>query len=197
MPGCILGAYVSDWFGPKKALGYTVLVQAVVGFIIAGCYSYLAHPQYVGGFVVVYGVFLALGELGPGDNIGLVASKTCATAVRGQYYGIAAAVGKIGAFVGTEVLSILYYRYLDSDPIKAVQYPFFVSASLCCLSAFLALFCLPHIGQDTIDLEDVRFREYLLSHGYDTSKMGLESTTSQESMIEQQPSHGSDSEVKE
>jgi hypothetical protein len=34
---------------------------------------------------------------------------------------------------------------------------------------------LPHIGQDTIDQEDLRFREYLLANGYDTSKMGLQS----------------------
>jgi hypothetical protein len=32
--------------------------------------------------VVVYGIFLALGEFGPGDNIGLIASKTCATGIR-------------------------------------------------------------------------------------------------------------------
>ena len=36
---------------------------------------------------------------------------------------------------------------------------------------------LPHIGQDTIDQEDIVFREYLLANGYDTSKMGLESVS--------------------
>lgn len=179
MPGCIAGSFVSDWIGPKKTLGYGVLAQAIVGFIMAGCYAPLSHPANVGGFVVVYGVFLSLGELGPGDNIGLVASKTCATAVRGQYYGIAAAVGKIGAFVGTQVLSILYNKYEETDPIKAGQYPFFISSALCVLSAALALFALPHIGQDTIDQEDVLFREYLQSHGYDTSKMGLRSESAE------------------
>lgn len=124
MPGCILGAFVADWIGPRKTLIYGITAQAVVGFIMAGCYSFLAKTEYVGGFVVVYGVFLALGELGPGDNIGLIASKTCATGVRGKYYGIAAAIGKIGAFVGTHVLDILYTRYEDTDPIKAGQYPF-------------------------------------------------------------------------
>lgn len=62
---------------------------------MAGCYQYLATAKYVGAFTVVYGLFLSFGELGPGDNIGLVASKTSATAIRGQYYGIAAAVGKV------------------------------------------------------------------------------------------------------
>lgn len=37
-----------------------------------------------------------LGEMGPGDNIGLVAAKTSATGIRGEYYAIAAALGKVG-----------------------------------------------------------------------------------------------------
>lgn len=106
IPGSVGGAFVADWIGPKKALAYGVTAQAIVGFILAGCYGPLYKPEYVGGFIVVYGVFLALGELGPGDNIGLIASKTCATSVRGKYYGIAAAIGKIGAYVGTKVRTI-------------------------------------------------------------------------------------------
>jgi hypothetical protein len=38
---------------------------------------------------------------GPGNCMGLLASKTSPTAIRGQYYGVAAAIGKVGAFVGT------------------------------------------------------------------------------------------------
>ena len=46
------------------------------------------------------GLFLTFGEFGPGDNIGLMAAKSSATCIRGQFYGIAAAIGKIGAFSG-------------------------------------------------------------------------------------------------
>jgi hypothetical protein len=42
-----------------------------------------------------------LAYVGPGNCLGVLASKTGPTAVRGQYYGIAAAIGKIGAFIGT------------------------------------------------------------------------------------------------
>ena len=59
--------------------------------------------KHVAGFVVVFGIFSTFGEFGPGNNTGLLASKTCASSIRGQYYGIAAAIGKIGAFVGTWV----------------------------------------------------------------------------------------------
>jgi len=92
-----------------------------------------------------HSVFLALGEFGPGDNIGVVAAKTSATAIRGQYYSYAAAIGKIGAFVGTYVLPIAQ----DNAPnkVRAGQDPFFISSSLCIFSAFLAFFLLPQINQ--------------------------------------------------
>lgn len=57
--------------------------------------------SHIGAFAVVYGIFLSFGELGPGNCLGMLAAKTGPTAVRGQFYGIAAAIGKIGAFVGT------------------------------------------------------------------------------------------------
>ena len=84
MPGCLAGAFVADLpsMGPKKTLCIGVTLQGIIGFIMAGCYPYLNRPKNVAGFVVVYGLFLALGEFGPGDNIGLVASKTCATGIR-------------------------------------------------------------------------------------------------------------------
>ncbi|KAJ9233608.1 hypothetical protein DTO169E5_6984 [Paecilomyces variotii] len=170
IPGSFLGAFVSDWLGPRNALAFGVLAQGIIGFIMSGCYAWLATPQYVAAFVVVYGIFLSLGELGSGNNIGLIASKTSATAIRGQYYGIAAAMGKIGAFVGTYVLPIVQKN--APNPTRSGQDPFFVSSALCIFSAALAFFLLPHIGQDTITEEDLNFRAYLEANGYDTSNMG-------------------------
>lgn len=60
-----------------------------------------------------------------------------------------------------------------NDEVASAQYPFWVSSSLCVLSAALAIFCLPHIGQDTIQLEDTRFRAYLEANGYDTRQLGM------------------------
>ncbi|KAI1866874.1 uncharacterized protein JN550_007421 [Neoarthrinium moseri] len=177
IPGTMIGAPLSDRFGPRYTLAGGVVAQAVVGFIMAGLYSRLAQPQYVGAFAVVYGVFLSLGELGPGNNIGLLAAKTCATGVRGQYYGVAAAVGKIGAFVGTYVFPYIVAAGGAVDESRKYQYPFYVAACLCILSACLALFCLPHIDQDTITKEDADFRAYLESHGWDTRQLGLNASS--------------------
>jgi hypothetical protein len=84
-------------------------------------------------------------------------------------------VGKIGAFAGSYALDALQTAAGD-DEIAAGRNPFFVASTLAFVAAGLVLL-LPHIGQDTIDAEDVNFRMYLSSHGYDTSKMGLGSVT--------------------
>ncbi|EPS37869.1 hypothetical protein H072_8397 [Dactylellina haptotyla CBS 200.50] len=141
MPGCIFGVWVSDWIGPRYALTLGVTLQAIVGFIMAGCYKYLNEPSRVGGFVVVYGIFLALGEVGPGDNIGLISSKTSATPVRGRYYATAAALGKVGAFVGTYLFPIIQDN--APTPLRAGQDPFWVVSSLAIFSGMVAFFCLP------------------------------------------------------
>ncbi|KAF2972800.1 hypothetical protein GQX73_g776 [Xylaria multiplex] len=173
VPGTVLGAPISDRLGPRYTLILGFLTQSVVGFIMAGTYAKLSQPSVIGAFVVVYGIFLSLGELGPGNNIGLLAAKTCATGVRGQYYGIAAAIGKIGAFVGVYVFPYIQAAGGDSSNAAYYQYPFFVSSSLCVLAAALAFFFLPQIGQDTITLEDEKFREYLTANGWDVRQLGL------------------------
>ena len=75
----------------------------------------------------------------------------------------------VGAFVGTYVFPIIMKN--ASNPISAGQNPVFVSSALCIFSGFLAFF-LPPITQETITQEDVSFRQYLESHGFDTSTMG-------------------------
>ena len=168
-----LGSFTSDWMGPRLALSVFVACQGAVGFIMSGCYGHLKQPENVGAFVTVFGIFLALGEMGPGDNIGLVASKTCATGIRGKYYAIAAAMGKIGAFVGGYVFPVIVADGGGEAAVKGGQYPFFVASSLCFLSAGIVWF-LPRIEQDTIEKEDRLFREYLLRNGFDITLMGTE-----------------------
>ncbi|KAL5086182.1 MFS general substrate transporter [Trichoderma afarasin] len=170
IPGTMIGAFVSDWIGPKYTLIIGVSLQAIVGYIMAGVYDKIS--KHIAAFAVVYGIFLSLGELGPGNNIGLLAAKTCATGVRGRYYGIAAAIGKIGAFVGTWVFPHIEAAG-GNDPTKAAQYPFWVASSLALLSAAITFFFIPNVGQDTITEEDAKFREYLESHGWDTTQLGL------------------------
>ncbi|KAI5949101.1 GIT3 [Candida theae] len=169
IPGAFLGALSGDYFGPRLTLAFGVACQGVIGFAMSARLEQL--KQHIAGFVVVFGIFTTFGEFGPGDNIGLLASKTSATAIRGQYYGIAAAIGKIGAFVGSWVFPAVQKHYEGQGNLN-LQVPFYVSSSLCLLSACLAIFCLPHVGQDAINREDADFVAYLKSKGFDIAALG-------------------------
>jgi sugar phosphate permease len=105
LPGALMGAYFSDKIGPKYCIVIGTSIQAVIGLLLGLFYRQLS--ENVGAFVVVYGLFLTFGEFGLGDNIGLMAAKSSATCVRGRFYGIAAATGKTGAFVGTYVFPMV------------------------------------------------------------------------------------------
>ena len=150
--------------------------QAIVGFIMSGLYSRLT--EHVAAFAVVYGIFLSLGEVGPGNNLGLLASKTGPTAVRGQYYGIAAAIGKVGAFVGTWAFPPIIKAFGGEDTIRGNTGPFWIGSGLAVLSALITFFFIKPLTTDGMAKEDEEFRAYLEANGYDTSQMGLRSESS-------------------
>jgi MFS family permease len=101
LPGVFIGAFLCNRLGRKNTmmLGFTGYI--VFGLII-GC-AYDQITKIIPLFVVFYGLLLSSGNMGPGDMLGLMSSESYATAVRGTCYGISAAMGKVGAVVGTEV----------------------------------------------------------------------------------------------
>lgn len=170
IPGAFLGGYSTDYFGPRITLFVGLILQAIIGFGMTAGYESLKH--HIAGFVVVYGIFMTLGEFGPGNNVGVLASKTSATPIRGQYYGVCAAFGKVGAFVGTYIFPIIIKNYGGTGSDQGIRAAFYVSSALCVFSAVLVLFFCPSVGQDAINSEDKIFVEYLQANGYDISQMG-------------------------
>ncbi|CAD6890690.1 unnamed protein product [Tilletia controversa] len=69
LPGSLVGALVNDRLGPKYTMILGLIVQAVIGFSLAGGYALL--KAHIGAFVVLYGLFLSAGEFGPGNNLGM------------------------------------------------------------------------------------------------------------------------------
>lgn len=174
LPGSFLGACVVDFLGPKKTYMIGLTLQIIVGFIMSGLYSKLS--SHIAAFCVVYGLFLSFGEMGPGDNLGLLASKSCATCVKGQFYGIAAAIGKIGAFSGTYAFQKLqsHWENADGDATDNLWYtaPFYLGSALACLALFIITFCITEREPNCQAKEDEDFREYLAQNGFDLSLMG-------------------------
>jgi hypothetical protein len=51
LPGSVLGAWATDYLGPKNTLAIGVFLQAIFGFFMSGFYSKLV--EHIGGFVVM------------------------------------------------------------------------------------------------------------------------------------------------
>lgn len=77
-------------------LGFVSL--CIMGFIIGGALQPLKTVFPL--FIILYGIFQAMGEMGPGVSTFLCASESFPTPVRGHFVGLAAAMGKVGAAVG-------------------------------------------------------------------------------------------------
>ncbi|WRT67676.1 uncharacterized protein IL334_004648 [Kwoniella shivajii] len=177
VPGTLAGAFVVDYLGPKYTMIFGLCCQALIGFILSGTYNLLTEPGRIAGFAILYGLFLSFGELGPGNNLGLLASKAIGpTATRGQLYGIAAAVGKVGAFIGTYTFPQIQASFGAPGSYGNSTGVFWLGSGLALVSAAITLVFIPNIKPDAMHDEDILFREYLEANGYDTSQMGLKDT---------------------
>ncbi|EPQ52931.1 MFS Git1p-like glycerophosphoinositol and glycerophosphocholine permease [Gloeophyllum trabeum ATCC 11539] len=170
MPGTIGGAFLMDAIGPKycQALGLTL--QAVVGFLLSALYKPLT--EHVAAFAILYGLFLSFSEVGPGNCVFLLSAKTAPTAVRGQFYGIAAAAGKVGALAGIWAFPAITNGFGNS--ILAETGPFWIASGLVVFSTLVTIFMVKPLSHDCMMEEDLLFREYLEAHGFDTCLMGLQ-----------------------
>jgi MFS family permease len=67
LPGPFIGGYLSDKIGRRKTqcLGYTL--QAILGFVLGGAGQQIQTVFPL--FIVLYGIFLTLGEVGPGRYV--------------------------------------------------------------------------------------------------------------------------------
>lgn len=149
IPGCVGGALIVDRVLPKRLMILALIAQAVIGFFMSGFYVQL--EKNVAGFAVMYAIFLAVGEVGPGNCLGLLASKSWPTAARGSMYGAAAAIGKIGAFVGTYTFPEIIDAFPDG-PSKASG-PFFIGSGLAILSALIVALMVDEIHPDHMTSE--------------------------------------------
>ena len=183
LPGSLLGAVCSDIIGPKYCIAVGATIQAIISLLLGIFYKQLS--ENITAFLAVYGLFLTFGEFGLGNNIGLLAAKSSATCVRGRFYGIAAATGKTGAFIGTFVFPMVTFLFMAVSNLKQIikrfggentiegkAGPCYIASGLAVLAALMALFFLPRLDQDCLEVEDLKFRRILEAHGYKTDNMG-------------------------
>ena len=163
IPGPFVGGYLSDRIGRRKTLclGYTL--QAILGFILGGAIRDI--QKILPLFIVLYGIFLTLGEVGPGATVFAISSESFPTSIRGQCLGIIVAFGKAGGAIGTAVFSPILTSFGDNT-YKGTQAVFLIGSGFAAIGALAAFFIIPEINPN-LDDEDEAWKTYLKDNGYE------------------------------
>jgi MFS family permease len=143
------------------------MLWALWGFILGGALQSIQSVFPL--FIVMYGIFQALGEMGPGVSTFLCASESFTTPFSGHFLGFAAAVGKAGASIGTEVFTPIQNSF-DSTA-KGQQAVFLIGAAFTVVGGLVAWFLIPDMSRE-LETEDARFKAYLEENGYNVSLYG-------------------------
>jgi MFS family permease len=104
LPGYVLAAATIDRIGRRRMqiMGFTVVAAAFAGlWLIPGATSTLVP------FMLLYGLSYFFAEFGPNTTTFVYPAEIFPLRVRATCHGIAAAAGKIGAFIGTYALTSL------------------------------------------------------------------------------------------
>ncbi|KAL1305265.1 hypothetical protein AAFC00_002176 [Neodothiora populina] len=156
IPGPFIGGYLSDKIGRRRTMALGFILQAALGFVLGGAYKPIQNIFPL--FVVLYGIFLTLGEVGPGSTVVLVSSESFPTSIRGQLVGLCSAFSKAGAAIGTQVFTPISAKAGD-------QGTFLVGAGFAVLGAAIAFFVIPDTERN-LDNEDEAWKQYLADNGW-------------------------------
>ncbi|KAJ9137215.1 Metabolite transport protein GIT1 [Coniochaeta hoffmannii] len=158
LPGVFIGAYLCNKIGRRNTMIIGFSGYLLFGLII-GC-AYEKITKVIPLFVIFYGLMQSSGNLGPGDMLGLISSESYATAVRGTCYGLSAAIGKVGAAVGTEA-----FTPIQNNLGKRWT---FIIAAICGVAGILVTrFFVRDLRGEDLQYEDQRFRAYIVAHGWE------------------------------
>ncbi|KAL8401073.1 hypothetical protein RB594_001194 [Gaeumannomyces avenae] len=151
--------------GRRQTYAFGWAVVCVFGFAIGGAMVQLRSVFPL--FVTLYGLFQTFLSVGPGYCNFLVSSESF---LRGHFLGFAAAIGKVGAAVGTTALSEALASF--EDPVKGQQAVFLIGSGISVVGTLVVWFMIPNHPK-TLEEEDARFRAFLEDSGYDTAHMGF------------------------
>jgi MFS family permease len=151
LPGYILAIFTIDRLGRKliQCLGFALMTLAYALIAFAPALSTLTLP-----FLLVYGVSYFFTEFGPNVTTFVYPAEVFPVMIRTTGHGIAAALGKCGAFLGAFIFPYLLNTFHLSG---AMGFASIVSS----LGLLLSLFLLPEPKQRS--LEEISLEHFVLN----------------------------------
>ncbi|KAM0265690.1 hypothetical protein ACHAQJ_000124 [Trichoderma viride] len=172
LPGPFLGGYLSDKIGRRQTMALGFGLQAILGFILGGAIGPIQKIFPL--FVVLYGIFLTLGAMGPESTVLLTACECFPTSIRGQMMGLVSAFGKAGEAIGIQVFWAIIHKYTTIRPYydggidKGNRVAFLIGSAFAVLGALVAFFVIPDVSRRLED-EDAAWKAYLADHGFEAT----------------------------
>ncbi|KAJ7256527.1 major facilitator superfamily domain-containing protein [Mycena haematopus] len=167
LPGCLAGGLIIDKLGRRNTMALGFAVQGVLGMILGGALGPIQN--HLAAFIIMYGLFVAAAEAGPGIATIILAGEVYPTALRGHFFGFSAAWGKAGAAIGTQVFTPIQDAFPST--FKGQQAVFTIGSAVSLIGAVVTMLTIPGTSMD-LEVEDESWREYLKRNGVDVSEMG-------------------------
>lgn len=141
LPGYIVAALTIDRLGRKwiQCFGFAMMTLAYGLLALAPALTALTLP-----FLLVYGVSYFFTEFGPNVTTFVYPAEIFPVMVRTTAHGIAAAVGKVGAFIGAFAFPILLANFHLSGAMA-------VASGISLAGLLLTLFTLPEPNQRSLE----------------------------------------------
>ncbi|KZT68331.1 MFS general substrate transporter [Daedalea quercina L-15889] len=158
LPGVFVGALLCNPLGRRNTMMLGFSGYVVFGLII-GC-GYDRVTNIVPLFVVLYGLMTSMSNLGPGNMSLLTSAESYPTPIRGTFFGLSAALGKVGAAVGTGAFTPIQNNL-------GKRWTFIVAAIFGALGILVAYLFVPDKTGVDLSLEDTEFMQYLADNGWE------------------------------
>ena len=141
LPGYIVAAFTIDRLGRRwiQCFGFAMMALAYGLLAVAPALTALTLP-----FLLVYGASYFFTEFGPNVTTFVYPAEIFPVMVRTTAHGIAAAVGKVGAFIGAFVFPILLANFHLPGAMA-------FAAGISLAGLLLTLFTLPEPNQHTLE----------------------------------------------
>lgn len=141
LPGYIVAAFTIDRLGRKwiQCFGFAMMTLAYGLLAFAPALTTLTLP-----FLLIYGTSYFFTEFGPNVTTFVYPAEIFPVMVRTTAHGIAAAVGKVGAFIGAFAFPILLTNFHLSGAMA-------VAATISLAGLLLTLFTLPEPNQRSLE----------------------------------------------
>ncbi|CCM05101.1 uncharacterized protein FIBRA_07308 [Fibroporia radiculosa] len=155
--GVFVGAFLCNPLGRRNTMILGFFGYLAFGLII-GC-GYERVTKIVPLFVTLYGLMTFMGNLGPGNMSLLTSAESYPTSIRGTCFGISAAIGKVGAAVGTEV-------FTPTQKDLGQKWTFILAGIFGGLGMLVTYFFVPDMTGVDLANEDEKFLKYLADNGW-------------------------------